>query len=574
MNLLRIRRSPSFGIPESLTLAIYSVVLAIATFKHEPWLDEAQAWLIARDCSLKDILLRHLHYEGTPGLWHVFLWLLVKAHVSYAGMHWATAAVAVITVAIFLRYSPFPPAFRFLIPFSFFLQYEFAVVARSYVLFTLTMFVVAILFSSRRSRPILFAVFCGLLANTSLFGVCTAIGFFGLYAYRFYKRKRQAATAHPSRSGMKVPAIAFLLLFFFAIYTALPTPDAKFGAAGGLNGKGHVQHLLSVLTFTQKLTVEDQPPAPPLTQTEMTLPFRQSNSFQDRLWRFLELRKNVYGPELILRKISLKVYLLLCVLTFPISNWNWIALGFLIALFLWLKKRNQLLLLIPYLFLLVFCTLVSCEPHNSGVLWITILAVLWISFSESTPETADTTYIGLCVALFLVVAVQIAWTVQTVRNDYKNNYDMGWRAASFIKALPPGRRIVGFNIACPSIQPYFARNIFENQPRSFWLWSKSRDPDSHFEQVIQSRPDLVVITDLYRGNEIVHNQWIQLERPWTMDPTVISSQQMSGSGYHLVARFCGQTYLGLGAERKICYVLFEPVSNASSSAFQHQASNN
>jgi hypothetical protein len=46
---------------------------------HEKWADEAQAWLIARDLSLWRIFSYELRYEGSPGLWHLILWIAQHA---------------------------------------------------------------------------------------------------------------------------------------------------------------------------------------------------------------------------------------------------------------------------------------------------------------------------------------------------------------------------------------------------------------------------------------------------------------------------------------------------------------
>ena len=40
---------------------------------HEPWFDEAQAWLIAKSASYKEIITVVPHYEGHPPLWHLLL---------------------------------------------------------------------------------------------------------------------------------------------------------------------------------------------------------------------------------------------------------------------------------------------------------------------------------------------------------------------------------------------------------------------------------------------------------------------------------------------------------------------
>ena len=41
---------------ENLILGIYTLVSFLLIFVHEPWRDEAQFWLLARDASLPEIL--------------------------------------------------------------------------------------------------------------------------------------------------------------------------------------------------------------------------------------------------------------------------------------------------------------------------------------------------------------------------------------------------------------------------------------------------------------------------------------------------------------------------------------
>ena len=46
-----------------IIFVIYAVLLAIVMVFHEPWFDEAEAWLIARDEPLSDLLLVQTRYE-------------------------------------------------------------------------------------------------------------------------------------------------------------------------------------------------------------------------------------------------------------------------------------------------------------------------------------------------------------------------------------------------------------------------------------------------------------------------------------------------------------------------------
>jgi hypothetical protein len=118
---------------ETGILAGYAAIVASAIAHHEPWADEAQAWQLARNLSLHDLFFTYLHYEGHPILWFVVLRALNLLGVSYAGMHWMCGAIGVCATAIFLFYSPFPKYLKALLPFTYFLLFQYVVMGRSYV---------------------------------------------------------------------------------------------------------------------------------------------------------------------------------------------------------------------------------------------------------------------------------------------------------------------------------------------------------------------------------------------------------------------------------------------------------
>ena len=71
--------------------AAYLLVAGLGAMHHEPWLDEAQSWLIATRAGSLAEVFRNRTYEGHPPLWHVML--------HYVGLVWprveAMQAVAV-----------------------------------------------------------------------------------------------------------------------------------------------------------------------------------------------------------------------------------------------------------------------------------------------------------------------------------------------------------------------------------------------------------------------------------------------------------------------------------------------
>ncbi|MGC8917693.1 MAG: hypothetical protein ACP5NF_12030, partial [Thermoanaerobaculum sp.] len=82
---------------EVYAVAVYGVLLGLLMARHEPWRDEIQAWLLARDSPHLLDLWRHTRYEGHPLLWHVLLWGLAKLTPNPAAMqvlHWVLATAA------------------------------------------------------------------------------------------------------------------------------------------------------------------------------------------------------------------------------------------------------------------------------------------------------------------------------------------------------------------------------------------------------------------------------------------------------------------------------------------------
>jgi len=53
-----------------LIFIVYIAIIFITGYHHEPWADEAQAFLHARDFSISELIFEKLKYEGHPILWY------------------------------------------------------------------------------------------------------------------------------------------------------------------------------------------------------------------------------------------------------------------------------------------------------------------------------------------------------------------------------------------------------------------------------------------------------------------------------------------------------------------------
>src|SRR6476660_3655668 len=115
-------------------LALFAVLLAAVTSKHEIYQDEAQAWLIARDShSLLD-LFHNLRYEAHPALWYLFLYLPAHNHSSMAWMQYINYGLALVMAWLVLSCRSLPIVIRVLLVFGVSVFFAMGVVARSYML--------------------------------------------------------------------------------------------------------------------------------------------------------------------------------------------------------------------------------------------------------------------------------------------------------------------------------------------------------------------------------------------------------------------------------------------------------
>jgi hypothetical protein len=158
-------------------LLLYAAVVLFVVSRHEPWRDEADSWLLVRDASLPEILAL-MPYAGTPALWYLLLFPFAKAGLPFFAQSLINAAVMIAAAAVWLHFAPFSRTIRVLALFSYYLVYEYAVIARSYGLTVLLLFAAAALHDTRFSNPLRYAIAIALLmnANSHSFAIGCVLG--------------------------------------------------------------------------------------------------------------------------------------------------------------------------------------------------------------------------------------------------------------------------------------------------------------------------------------------------------------------------------------------------------------
>lgn len=201
--------------------AVCQVVLAAA---HEPWRDESQAWLIARDSGVWQAVTEVARQEGHPALWSLLLMPLAKAGAPYWSMRCLSVAVMLIAAALILK-SRMPFWFRVCVLFSSCFFYWTPVVSRSYCLIALAAALLAFLYPSRTTHPWLFS-----LVVASMFQIHAAVfGFAGALAVlQVFELREQRKPAYPFLLPVGSAVAAFLELVG-GMDKAFELPDDVYG---------------------------------------------------------------------------------------------------------------------------------------------------------------------------------------------------------------------------------------------------------------------------------------------------------------------------------------------------------
>lgn len=482
-----------------LVFLIYCFFLSIAVYKHEPWFDEAQAWLLARDSSPIDLFTRYMRYEGSPGLWHALLLVPAKLGLPYIFLNITAALIAASGVYLFIFYSPFPTIIKVLYPFSFFSFYQYAVVARSYVLLPLLLFLIASLYPRRLERPFLYIILLCLLANVSLHGFIISISLAFLY---FIDILRSWSIQDMRQRTYSVVALTvFAEVSLLLVWQLKPAPD-----------------LISFAAFSKDFSAFYPRTISMLSDSLITGAAGTSENFPLRL-----LSRGLIAGSLVL------------------------------SLYWFILKKKLLVFVIPVAGLGALFTVIYANIWHQGSLFLTWLFVMWLSFQEQGEVSRHRRDIGVAMTAVIVTILgfQVFWSIDSLNYDYAYNYSASKDVADFIKNNSlENKKIYMTGFHAISILPYFDRNIFcnyhnRNQP-SFWIWSSAnniyREPYLNLEKY---QPDFIVM-----GVKNHTTQQVSLD----------SSMLPEVQGYRLVKCFDGNIFWKNRPYETDSFALYEKAS--------------
>jgi len=405
--------SPWWRVADFGVLATWIAIVGLTLHYHEKWADEAQAWLIARDLPLSLIWFYELRYEGSPGLWHTILWIAQHVfHLRYDSLGLIGMAGATAGVALLIFKAPFPRYIRWPLAFTYFMVYQYAVIARPYTLLPLFCFAAAILFKDLE-HPERMTIVLVLLANLSLHGTILA-GCFGLAYVIDAWRARDTLDAGVRRRYWISIAI-MLATFAFIVVILKPTPDVGEFAKR--------EAMPAVIQAMQPTT---------LTKVESTI----SGAFLD--------------------------YWLPSTLFILFTGW-WC---------LW--RRTLLIFAVPVVSLTALYSLIHGYAHHHGALFVAAIAALWAGWPSPAEQASfgmaqRRAMQGMTPLLLCLCALNIWDAEVAMRHEYLYPYSGAEDAARYLKSVGAEREgILGFLYGEVAIQAYFDHNMMVNMPTPYY----------------------------------------------------------------------------------------------------------
>ncbi len=462
--------------PERIAVIAYFLCRSLMAFVHEPWFDEALAWLIARDSSISEILFTAPHYEGHPSLWHLVLMPFAKLGAPYElSLNFVSLIFSGIAMALFIYKAPFKRIIRIILPFTYFMFYQYSVVNRPYCMMMLAFVLMAITYNKRNEHPGHFVISLWFLCVTGAYGLVIAGGICIVWLIEMFLDGKKISKTKNSDNGEyrgniriffedslvkngKIFWLTSLLLYaIFIIYRIKPADDAF----AVLNTEENITSSFLVRLLYIMFGM--------LSDLFITNTYSSGNT--------------ITASDLSLIDIIPSVI---------------IGIGvFFILVYLAKCKKMLLLLLIPYSMVVVTMTWLYMSRHHMGILLLFLLFFAWIYIEKREQENINSidlnneinttkdrnslkislTVIGLAISILIPLywnisscVVDVIFNYSLGHDEYVYLYDNGYLDSTVLaewEKMPVGESKVEpitFSVVITEMLPYMKQDVFLNSP--------------------------------------------------------------------------------------------------------------
>lgn len=392
MTALSNKKDKYFGLTVTI---VYTAMVTLIMCFHEPWLDEAQSWLIARDASFGDILFVLPHYEGHPPLWHLLLSVPAKLGVPYeVGLKGVQLVFAVLFVALLEFRSPFGRGLKAVIPFSYFFFYQQGVMSRPYSMLGCALLLCAITFKDKNKKSLGFVLSEMFLCLTSAYGIAAAGGLTLAWLAEIIRERKKSRLSKKDLIKLAV-LLAMLAVFALAL-------------------------IIEIMPVGRTYAVKNS--------------YKQNNMLVCFLYCLFMLPAEAFYTSF--SKVSL-----LSMQSFSVTE---TVLGAVISAAVWAaafvfckKRRISAYLTVPYL---CFCVIGSyyISAHHYGIITAFAVFILWIGcekkpISLPKPDKKDIKTLIPTLVLVCMALVNLSWSATSAINDIMLPVGSGRDSVKWIK---------------------------------------------------------------------------------------------------------------------------------------------
>lgn len=441
MRILKLRNLQSSHnartLAQLLAFVLYIAIIAIVMCFHEPWFDEAQSWLIARDSPIASIFSVRTHYEGHPPFWNLLLAIAAKNGVPYEfGIKGIQLICASLLGAWLIFKSPFKHAsslVTFLIPFTYFACFQYGVTSRPYALLCLSLLVAAHYWNSADSKASSawkLAISLMFMCLLSVYGIAFAAGFTIAWIWRVFSKN--ISEACNKACGKACSKTLNFSAIFYAIKTTISSNLARLISWG----------LIAIFGVANLALAW---PAKNAFATRATI---DGNSTIAKCFAFIfvmpseSMFTSFYG-DISMRRMPFDFLPIAICTLFSLAIW---------AFAIRIAKRRKLLavLVIPYLVL----TIVAVRYftlHHAGLIFVFLLSVLWISHIKEPLSSKDIPVIFVKIAptkfrfiknkalkinvlISIILAPSLIWNAFACVNDILFDYSPSRAVAQYISS--------------------------------------------------------------------------------------------------------------------------------------------
>ncbi len=197
----------------SIILILFVFLTAFLSLKHEYWADEANTWLIARDGSLVSLFTKYLALNGHPFTFIGIIKLFQLFGLNYSNYHFISILFSSLGVAVFLFKSDYKWYIKILLPFTYFIFYQYTIITRGYSLLLFLFSLLAIIWEKRKEHYWLFTILLIILLNLESYTFLIAGSIYLLELINYFKNKEKKNT---------IPLIVLFLSFLLTTIYMLP----------------------------------------------------------------------------------------------------------------------------------------------------------------------------------------------------------------------------------------------------------------------------------------------------------------------------------------------------------------